>query len=733
MARGRRYAISCALVAACAAAAPAGAGAEITAVFGGDVACSAQPGGVRFCGSTEPRSTTKTFDGVPIDVNVAFPPGGDGPFPTVMMFHGYGGSKLGLGAMQEWLDRGYATFSMTDRGFHESCGTPAARAVDPSGCEKGYIHLMDDRYEVRDAQYLAGRLVDEGRVQPNGLGAIGGSYGGGMSMALAALRNRVMLPDGSLAPWTSPNGTPMSLAAAAPDIPWTDLAASLVPNGSTLDYIDDAPYEGRIGVEKQSLVTGLYVNGCSAGYCSPPGLDPAADLSGWKALLDAGEPYDSNPSAQALVTEVTAHHSSYYIDHSVPPAPLLISNGFTDDLFPVNEAIRFYNRTRDQYDQRQAPIALLFGDFGHPRAQNKADVTALLDQREHEWFDHYIRGEGPEPFQGVETMTLTCPKSAPSGGPYRAKDWARIAPGEIRYSASQTKTIEPGSGPNGTFFDPAFGPGACAAPPAVDDAGTASYKLPTVPAGGYTLMGSPTVIADFLETDPNSQVAARLLDVAPDETETLVARGLWRPAVGSKPQQKVFQLNADGYRFEPGHVARLELMATDTPYGRTSNDQQPIKVSNLQLRLPVLERPGSARGLIKAPAQRVVPKGYRLADEFRDLRELGARPARRARVRGHRLRVGIRCPKAWSACNRGHLRVHGLGRSAKRLAGQGRFARIAGGRTRVVSVRLRGWAVRYLRSQAHPRLRLSVKTAERATPVIVGRPVSQRRSSRLRR
>ena len=77
--RGRRYAIACALT-ACALALPAGAGAEVTSVFGGDVACSAQPGGVRFCGSTEPRSTTKTFDGTPIDVNVAFPPpGGDGP------------------------------------------------------------------------------------------------------------------------------------------------------------------------------------------------------------------------------------------------------------------------------------------------------------------------------------------------------------------------------------------------------------------------------------------------------------------------------------------------------------------------------------------------------------------------------------------------------------------------------------------------------------------------------
>src|SRR5438876_9091067 len=85
--------------------APATAQAEITSVFGGSVPCTTQPDGVRFCGSTTPRSTTPTFDGVPIDVNAAFPAGSDGPFPLIMMFHGYGGSELGLSAMHEWLDK----------------------------------------------------------------------------------------------------------------------------------------------------------------------------------------------------------------------------------------------------------------------------------------------------------------------------------------------------------------------------------------------------------------------------------------------------------------------------------------------------------------------------------------------------------------------------------------------------------------------------------------------------
>ena len=214
------------------------------------------------------------FDGVPIDVNVALPDEADfgpGPYPLMMMFHGYGGGKIGLGSMQHWLDRGYATFSMTDRGFRESCGSAASQVAPAARCRRqcadGYVRLIDNRYEVRDAQEFAGQLADENLIDPQRIGAIGGSYGGGMSMALGALKNRKVLPDYSLVPWTSPDGKPMQIAAAAPNIPWTDLAYSLQPNGSTLDYVADAPYKGRVGVEKQSLVGGLYFSGLGApGY-----------------------------------------------------------------------------------------------------------------------------------------------------------------------------------------------------------------------------------------------------------------------------------------------------------------------------------------------------------------------------------------------------------------------------------------------------------------------------------
>jgi predicted acyl esterase len=597
--------------------------------MGGTIACNVV-GGNRQC-----AGIFTTFDGSPIDINVAFPAvpgsGPDGNFPIVGNFHGWGGSKLSFGSMQEWVDAGYAVFSMSDRGWGSSCGGTDPKRLQPV-CAEGYNHLLDTRFEVRDAQEvfeaLADRAADgatsgEGLIHPQAIAATGGSYGGGMSMALGALRNRKMQPDGSLVSWMSPGGKAMQIAATQPDIPWTDLAYSLTPNGHTLDYVADAPYlaRNRIGVMKQSFVAGLYALGQATSNYAAPGTDPDADLTQWYAAINAGEPYDQNPLSQDITDEVTTHHSSYYIDDSVAPAPMLISNGWTDDLFPPDEAIRFYNRTRTNYPG--TPIALIFTDHGHQRGQNKVPDGEFRSRQRRAWFDFYVRAQGSQPYLGVQTLTKVC--GAASGGatgafddpdtdlPFQAPTWVAMTPGEVRFESAAQQIIAdsvPSDGPVGQAFDPIAGGGACATADATDQAGAASYRLPAAPAGGFTLMGSPTIVADILSPGPTSQLAARLLDVDANGMETLVARGLYRPEIGTSATCQVFQLHPCGWKFEEGHVAKLELLPADQPYGRNSNGQTPITVSNLRLRLPVLEAPG---GVVDAPSPKVLPVGYALA------------------------------------------------------------------------------------------------------------------------
>ena len=582
---------------------------------------------------TPRRSTSPSWDGTPIDVNVAFPAqppsGPDGQYPLIIIGHGYGGWKIGFGAsgstdgLRRFTSRGYAAFSMTDRGFHESCGSDASITAGGSACDNGYIHLMDDRYEVRDAQFFAGELADEDvLVDGQKIGATGGSYGGGLSLQLATLKDRVMMPDGSLVPWTSPSdGLPMRIAAATPDIPWSDLAYSLTPNGGKLDYVADPAYTGRMGIEKESFNNGLYtvVTTLGAGrYCGQaPYPSPCdnfeADVTSWKARIEQGEPYDGDPASQAVLDEIKAHHSAYYIDHSEPPAPLLISNGFTDDLFPADEAIGYFNRIRSQYPN--APMSLFFGDFGHMRASNKnSDINALTAQ-ENAWMDFYVKGTGSQPFQGATAFAPTCPSDSDvdSLGPYQAGSWAGLEKGAVRFRDTGSKTISAngGSASVDTTFDPVGGPGSCATASGNDLPGVATYRLPAAAGSGFTLMGSPTVVATIGSPVANSEIAARLLDVAPDGTETLVDRQLYRPQVGTSRQ--VFQLHPGGHLFAAGHVPKLELLPKDAgganlnSYGRPANGQGDVTISNLDLRLPVLEGPGAAGGQVERGAAPAAP------------------------------------------------------------------------------------------------------------------------------
>ena len=53
---------------------PSTADAAISSVFGSQVACAVQASGQRFCGAAAGAGRIASWDNVPIDVSVAFPP-----------------------------------------------------------------------------------------------------------------------------------------------------------------------------------------------------------------------------------------------------------------------------------------------------------------------------------------------------------------------------------------------------------------------------------------------------------------------------------------------------------------------------------------------------------------------------------------------------------------------------------------------------------------------------------
>jgi dienelactone hydrolase len=595
-------------------------------VLASSAGAAATPLGLGSCQTVEGvyrcDGLVKTWDGVPLDTTVVLPSSGATKLPLVAEIHGFGNSKYEYldpastaytDNAYGWAKDGYAVLTYTARGLWGSCGTPESRLANPADCASGYIHLADSRYEARDAQTLIGRLVDEGVADPARIGVTGDSYGGGQSFELAALRNRTMLRDGSLVPWTSPGGTPLSLAAAAPVIPWTSIAGAIAPNGRTRanEVTPPGAQADPVGVFKLSIANAIlaaaehatgpgqptgepFIPGRPMGFLAPPGLDPEADVTGWVARSDLGEPY-SDANAQEIVRKLETYHSPYGIDGSVPPPPLYVGAGFSDDLFPVDETMRFTNRMRATYPK--VPYSLYFGDYGHQRAANKpADRQRLLDDI-HRWFDHYLLGAGLAPPTGVIATTQTCPRTEPSQGPFRARTFAGLSHGEVSFSSPGLQMILPGGGdPSaGAAIDPVSGGGdGCVQTASSDAPGTATYRLPPATGAGYTLLGAPEIRANLAVSGAppsDAQVDARLWDVE-GGSQRLVARGTLRPSGGATD---TWELHANGWRFAAGHVAKLELLGADAPYARPSNAVFTVGVSGLELRLPTLERAPSRR------------------------------------------------------------------------------------------------------------------------------------------
>ena len=293
---------------------------------------------MRFCPTTDLASRPLSFDGTPIDVDVTLPATGDGPFPTILLLHGLGGDKTSFelpGGASGTVDgahynnvffakQGYAVVTPTARGFGNSCGVALSRTAN---CANGFTRLGDMRYEVRDIQTLVGQLVDEKIVKPNAIGSTGVSYGGGFSMMLAFLKNRIRLPGGGYAPWRSPDGTPISLTAAWPRWLWSNGASIFTRNGR------GAWSESPVGVEAQEYANVIF------------GVGESGNVGAARRAAGRRHPAVEVPDGhgQDTAAEQTTLNETYQF-HGVAgvpgqPSPLLLQSGWTDALFPVGQSL----------------------------------------------------------------------------------------------------------------------------------------------------------------------------------------------------------------------------------------------------------------------------------------------------------------------------------------------------------------------------------------------------------
>jgi predicted acyl esterase len=529
-----------------------------------------------------------------LDADVTLPARGRGPFPLVVLMHGIGESKTsyesatieGSRARHHlsnlWFaSRGYAVLNFTSRGFETDrvrgddetggsrCVDDAIQSVDHDdglygddpACLAQVSHL---NYEVRDAQYLIGRLVDGTLLDAGGvgiarrsIGVVGVSYGGGSAWILT--RRNV---------WRSPRGRRVRLAAAVPIISWTDLVYALLPNGRGRDdTVAEADVAARLaqppGVLKQSFVAALYL-ALNASSTKPFQLTDYFNT--WYERVLDGEPYADEIAADAFRKLLTKRSAYYISKRGGFQTPTLAVQGFTDFLFSAMEPLRMYQRLRAE--DEGAPMSMYFGDWGHPLSQNKTDETAYVARLVNRWLDYYLKGRGANPSGVVEARVTECASDS-MGALYSAETWESLKAEDVATELAPSGRIgSPADDPHSDDLDPV--PGVKPAPrndcsvtgTTVDpDNVAAQVALPE----GFEMLGMPEVTLTADPSAPDMFVAARLWDVDPAaDRQTLVDRGVYRLG-SSEPQEIRFQLNGNAYTFEPGHQMKLELTADDSP------------------------------------------------------------------------------------------------------------------------------------------------------------------------
>ena len=120
---------------------------------------------------------------------------------------------------------------------------------------------------------------------------------------------------------------------------------------------------------------------------------------------------------------------------------------------------RSASTTGPRSSTRARPLSLFFGDFGHQRLGNKADVSDALVARENAWLDFYVKGTGSAPSAGRDRVHPDLPEHLRDavGGPVHGQQLGdhrarRVAPDRRRPRRPSAPTG--GSTRSAPTFDP---------------------------------------------------------------------------------------------------------------------------------------------------------------------------------------------------------------------------------------------------------------------------------------
>jgi ABC-2 type transport system ATP-binding protein len=289
---------------------------------------------VRVAGTTNDWAVT-SFDGAVIRAHW-FPVSGataTSPAPTLLMGPGWGLSGdaspaapalFGGLSIDQMNTAGYNVLTWDPRGFGKSTGT---------------VEVDSTQYEARDVSVLLDWIAGMPGVQLDGagdprVGMVGGSYGGGIQFATAAVDCRV--------------------DALVPSIAWHSLVTSL----------------DKSGIVKAGWANLLFAGGGKAH------VDPNVTAS-----------YDQGKATGAIDATFQRWYAQHGGSVSLDKVPTLILQGTVDNLFTLDEGIANYENLR----HRGVPTAMIWFCGGHGICLTNAGNMSTLSDATLAWLSRYLR------------------------------------------------------------------------------------------------------------------------------------------------------------------------------------------------------------------------------------------------------------------------------------------------------------------------------------------------------
>ncbi|MBY4131402.1 alpha/beta fold hydrolase [Rhodococcus fascians] len=537
------------------------------------------------------------------------------PAPTVLLAHGFGGSKDSVdGEARDLASRGYTVLAYSARGFGDSSGS---------------ISINDPDREVADARGLIDWLAEQPEVQLDApgdphIGVAGGSYGGALAL--------------------SAGGTDPRIDSIAAAITWNDLGQALFPNyGVTSaegrralgDTTTPAAAEyGGPGVLKRGWAGVFFGAGAAS---TPPGAagedgstGTGTSGTGTPGGTDGGSacgrfaPEFCDAYSQSAVTGIPSQqlldlltaHSPVAVASNIT-APTLLVQGTQDTLFGVDQA----DATARQIAAAGGDVTVRWFDGGH----DAGGTNGTSDRTIADFFDTTLRDT--ESAAGTKPFVYSIQRAADErGGDRNRRMTAPDYPG-LAVDAEPTPTTSvnlapaaenqsiirpPGASPSAISSIPGLGSvlstlgstGAGSALTADLPGQSATFTSDPVDSS-VTITGAPRVnlrVAS-LASPGQSVLFAKLYDVAPNGTRTLpggaVSAIRLPDTEGIDPVDVTVALPGISYTVPQGHRLELSISTTDQAYAVPLEPAQfSVAMTDDAIALPTVPAVASANSTV---------------------------------------------------------------------------------------------------------------------------------------